>query len=89
MEYAVVSFDEYGKALDNFPNIDLSISEEQDLKEKVEDAKIGCMTGMLLCLSREQRLVYVLGRFLKLTEKRVLTFWKYQQITTVRFYPGQ
>jgi RNA polymerase sigma factor (sigma-70 family) len=69
MEYAVVSFDEYGKALDNIPNIELSNSEEQELKEKVEDAKIGCMTGMLLCLSREQRLVYVLGEIFEIDSK--------------------
>ena len=69
MEYAVVSFDEYGKALDNIQNIGLSTSEEQDLKEKVEDAKIGCMTGMLLCLSREQRLVYVLGEIFEIDSK--------------------
>ena len=27
----------------------------------MEEAKVGCMIGMLLCLSREQRIVYVLG----------------------------
>jgi RNA polymerase sigma factor (sigma-70 family) len=69
MEYAVVSFDEYGNALDNIPNIALSISEEEELREKVEDAKIGCMTGMLLCLSREQRLVYVLGEIFEIDSK--------------------
>jgi RNA polymerase sigma factor (sigma-70 family) len=69
MEYAVVSFDEYEKALDNIPNISLSISEEEELKEKVEDAKIGCMTGMLLCLNREQRLVYVLGEVFEIDSK--------------------
>lgn len=69
MEYAVVSFDEYGNALDNIPNIVLSISEEEELREKVEDAKIGCMTGMLLCLSREQRLVYVLGEIFEIDSK--------------------
>lgn len=61
MEMVVLSFEEYGLALDNIPNQDLSSSESEILKEKVEDAKIGCMTGMLLCLSREQRLVYILG----------------------------
>lgn len=69
LEHAVVSFDEYGKALDNIPNIDLSATEKQELKEKVEDAKIGCMTGMLLCLNREQRLVYVLGEIFQVDSK--------------------
>jgi RNA polymerase sigma factor (sigma-70 family) len=69
MEYAVVSFDEYGKALDSIPNTELSDSQLHELKDKVEDAKIGCMTGMLLCLSREQRLVYVLGEIFEINSK--------------------
>lgn len=32
----------------------------------IEDAKIGCMSGMLLCLDREQRLVYILGEILSI-----------------------
>ncbi len=69
MEQAVVSFDAYGEALDNIPDIDLSPQEGLALKEQVEDAKIGCMTGMLLCLSRKQRLVYVLGEIFELDSK--------------------
>lgn len=31
------------------------------MRDLVEEAKLGCMTGMLLCLNREQRLVFILG----------------------------
>jgi RNA polymerase sigma factor (sigma-70 family) len=33
----------------------------------VEEVKVGCMQGMLLCLDRDQRLAYVLGEILGLT----------------------
>jgi len=69
MEHAVVSFDEYGQALDRIQYTELSSFEEGQWKEKIEDAKIGCMTGMLLCLSREQRLVYVLGEIFEIDSK--------------------
>ncbi len=32
-----------------------------DVQLLVDEAKIGCTSGMLLCLTREQRLVYILG----------------------------
>ncbi len=69
MEFAVVSFDEYGKALDNIPDIELNKHEQSELQDKVEDAKIGCMTGMLLCLEREQRLIYTLGEIFDIESK--------------------
>jgi RNA polymerase sigma factor (sigma-70 family) len=69
MEYAVVSFDEYGLALDNIPNQDVSTFEEKEMEEKIEDAKIGCMVGMLLCLNREQRMVYILGEIFEIDSK--------------------
>ncbi len=69
MEFALVSFNAYGKALESIPDIDLSQKEQDELSEQVEDAKIGCMNGMLLCLSREQRLVYVLGEIFEIDSK--------------------
>ncbi|MCG9876194.1 MAG: RNA polymerase sigma factor [Leptospiraceae bacterium] len=63
MENVVSNFDEYGAGLDSIPNQDLTVEEAFSLKEEVVDAKLSCMTGMLMCLSREQRLVYILGEF--------------------------
>ncbi|MEQ1553057.1 MAG: RNA polymerase sigma factor [Ferruginibacter sp.] len=70
MEQVVFAFDEYGEALDNVPFQELTEQEEIDLKEQIEDAKIGCMTGMLLCLSREQRLIYILGEIFEIESKK-------------------
>jgi len=61
LEDHITSFDAYGKELDQMENVDLSDLEKQEMKELVEEAKLSCMSGMLLCLDREQRLVYVLG----------------------------
>ncbi|MGD1953126.1 MAG: RNA polymerase sigma factor [Leptolyngbyaceae cyanobacterium] len=63
LEQRITSFSDYGKDLDSLSLEPLSLPAEltpyRDLI--VEDAKIGCMLGMLLCLNREQRVVYVLG----------------------------
>lgn len=61
LEDYITTFDNYGKDLDSMQDQQLTENEQFELKDYVEDAKIGCMSGMLLCLDREQRLVYVLG----------------------------
>lgn len=63
MEHAITSFDAYGAELDALPlqNLDLPGAYEPERALIVEEAKNGCMLGMLLCLSRPQRLAYILG----------------------------
>lgn len=60
------SFEGYGYFLDSIPDQDLTEEEALALKDAVEEVKISCMSGMLLCLSREQRLVYILGEIFKI-----------------------
>lgn len=64
------TFEKYGRSLDSAPDEDLPDSNTVpvDVSLLVEEAKIGCTTGMLLCLSREQRLVYVLGGIFGVTD---------------------
>lgn len=69
LETVVFDFGDYGNSLDNIPFEELNNQEQEDFKDKIEDAKIGCMTGMLLCLSREQRLVYTLGEIFEVESK--------------------
>jgi RNA polymerase sigma factor (sigma-70 family) len=65
-EIQELSFAKYGAAIDNTPDLDLpdpkSVPVEVPLL--VEEAKIGCTTGMLLCLDRKQRLIFTLGEIL-------------------------
>lgn len=60
------SFAKYGEAIERTPELDLpdpkSVPVEVPLL--VEEAKISCTMGMLLCLDRRQRLVFTLGEVL-------------------------
>lgn len=61
LEDYITSFDQYGSELAQMQDTDLSELEKSEMKELVQEANISCMSGMLLCLDKEQRLVYVLG----------------------------
>ena len=52
-----VSFENYFKSIDDVPSFDLNDQEEKDLKDTIEEIRINCTTGMLMCLSNEQRMV--------------------------------
>lgn len=61
LENYITTFENYGNELDQMQELELSELEKTEMSLFIEDAKIGCMSGMLLCLDREQRLVYILG----------------------------
>ncbi|MFC1234970.1 RNA polymerase sigma factor [Vibrio sp. F74] len=63
IESVFSGFEAYGDDLDAIENEDLqlTIEDEPDRVLIIEEAKVGCMLGMLLCLTREQRLVYILA----------------------------
>ncbi|MCZ8023418.1 MAG: RNA polymerase sigma factor [Chryseotalea sp.] len=60
-ELATESFEMVEKQLDSIPSEVLSILEESEMRNIIEETKLTCMHGMLLCLEREQRLVFILG----------------------------
>ncbi|MCP4137165.1 MAG: RNA polymerase sigma factor, partial [bacterium] len=45
----------------NLPNEELGDKYSIDKKMLIEETKVECMLGMLLCLDREQRIVFILG----------------------------
>ena len=57
------TFEAYGRVLEELPERELvdSSTPSVDVLVWLEEAKIGCTTGLLLCLDREQRLIYILG----------------------------
>ncbi|MEL6185253.1 MAG: RNA polymerase sigma factor [Myxococcota bacterium] len=63
MESSITSFTAFGEELDELPSAPLHLPAplEPDRALLVEETKVGCMIGMLMCLDREQRLTYVLG----------------------------
>lgn len=54
-------FDDYGERLDQVPNPELSIEEEISYQELSKEMQVQCMSGMIMCLNREQRLIFILG----------------------------
>lgn len=60
-EARFTNFDDMIKQLDAIPNAELNKEEEIELQEVSRDMQIRCMSGMLMCLNREQRLIYILG----------------------------
>ncbi len=58
-----ITFEEYGHALDSTPDAELPDTQavHADVQLLIAEARIGCTTGMLLCLDREQRLIFILG----------------------------
>jgi RNA polymerase sigma factor (sigma-70 family) len=64
-------FEFYARDLDETPVLDLPdpAAVPADVQLLVQEAKIGCTSGMLLCLDREQRIAYILGEILGVTDR--------------------
>jgi RNA polymerase sigma factor (sigma-70 family) len=54
-------FDNFFNIIDSSQVIELSDTEESQLKWQIEESKVACMAGMIMCLDREQRLIYIIG----------------------------
>jgi RNA polymerase sigma factor (sigma-70 family) len=63
LESREITFEQYGRTLDGIPDAELPDTQAiaPDTQLLVKEARIGCTTGMLLCLDRGQRLVFILG----------------------------
>lgn len=60
-EYAVTSFEAFFTGIEAIRVAELTEEEEREMALEIEESKVGCMSGMLMCLDREQRMIYVLG----------------------------
>ncbi len=56
----------FAKELDNIRTGELYGYSEPEKKILYEEARLGCLAGMLLCLSREQRITYILGELFEI-----------------------
>jgi RNA polymerase sigma factor (sigma-70 family) len=61
MEDKWESFDDFANKLNAIPSPELSAEEEEEQINRTKTARVRCMSGMLMCLTREQRLIYLLG----------------------------
>lgn len=60
-EGAFTSFDEMSEQLKGVPDIALSKQEKIEKEALIKEMGVGCLSGMLLCLDRTHRLVYIIG----------------------------
>src|SRR6184192_2273826 len=69
-EPEALTFGCYAHGLDTTPDLDPPDQNglPVDVRLLVDEAKISCTTGMLLCLAREQRLVYILGEIFEVSD---------------------
>ena len=56
--------------------IELTDHEEKELQESIEESKLACMAGMLMCLDREQRLVYIVGEIFEINHNIASDFFE-------------
>ncbi len=54
-------FETHDQSLNAVPDLSLSPEEELEIKDFSREVKFRCTSAMLICLDREQRLVYLLG----------------------------
>lgn len=61
-EMYAMTFDSFARDLDEIPDGEFT-GHQYEVEEKllVQEAKLSCMKAMLLCLDREQRLIFILG----------------------------
>jgi RNA polymerase sigma factor (sigma-70 family) len=66
LEERCASFSIYENDLDLIDNQSMSAFEEIEMRDMIEEVRLGCMAGMLLCLSREQRMTFILGEIFEI-----------------------
>lgn len=60
-EAQFTSFEAMAQQLDGIPDATLTPDEVIEYEELSKEMQIRCLSGMLMCLNREQRLIYILG----------------------------
>ena len=60
-EEAFPSFEVHDQQLNAVPDPELTPEEELELKDYTREVKLRCTSAMLICLDRDQRLIYLLG----------------------------
>ncbi|MEO1254433.1 MAG: RNA polymerase sigma factor [Bacteroidota bacterium] len=60
-EEVITDFQTFGNVLDTFENVELTELEQREREAEIKEMNLACMSGMLLCLTRDQRMVYILG----------------------------
>ncbi len=68
-EKMISEFGEYFGGLDTLADEELPEEEQLEREKEIDEVKVSCTAGMLLCLDREQRMIYVLGEIFDVDHK--------------------
>lgn len=60
-EQVVTGFDSFFDFIEHSPVHDLTDEEEKEMHLFIEESKVACMAGMLMCLDRSERIIYIVG----------------------------
>jgi RNA polymerase sigma factor (sigma-70 family) len=63
------SFESFFNYVDTIPDYDFSLKEQKEISATIEDLRIGCTNAMLLCLDREQRIIFILSEMFDIDHK--------------------
>lgn len=71
VETLVAGFDEFGNRVDELADLDLEDELVPHAERRLleEETRIACLSGMLLCLDRSQRLTFVLGEVFEVSDR--------------------
>lgn len=65
--FTILEFDEFATTMTNMKDEHLNSDYDEQQKELLlNEAKVGCMLGMLLCLKDEERAIFVLGEIFEI-----------------------
>ncbi len=67
-ELKTPTFEQFGQGLDQLPNEPLSDYYDIESELLIKEAQISCMKAMLVCLNREQRLIYIIGEMFEFND---------------------
>jgi hypothetical protein len=68
-ETVVTDFNTFFAYIAKAPALAVSDVEEKEMAELFEESKIACMAGMIMCLDRMQRLIYIVGEVFSIDHK--------------------
>ena len=62
-------FGNFFQIIENSEIIELTEKERSKMKWEIEESKVACTAGMIMCLDREQRLTYIIGDVFEIDHK--------------------
>ncbi len=68
-ELSTTTFEDYFSFIANVPDATLTDDEKAEQDSAIEELKINCTAGMILCLERKQRLAFILGEIFSFNHK--------------------